>query len=146
MAADQILKDLMQLCADVQDGLFQGAAQAEQPALAALLQAHGIEWNAFADQLFRILLAVDHTSPEAKWKANSDRKWMNADADPADVDDFRICDECLLGLSLSKQRLQQAQLVSLPQVRDLVQEQQRSVEDQMATLVRYVEDVDCRPA
>jgi hypothetical protein len=133
----------MQLCADVQDGLFEGAAHAEQPALAALLEADAVAWNAFADQLFRILLAVDHTSPDAKWKANFDRKWMNPEADLTDLNDFRICDECLLGLSLSKQSLQQAQLNNLPQLRELLQEQQRSVEDQVATLVRYV---DCRPA
>ncbi len=136
----------MQLCADVQDGLFEGAAHAEQPALAALLEADAVAWNGFADQLFRILLALDHTSPDAKWKANFDRKWMNPQADLTDLDDFSICDECLLGLSLSKRRLEQAQLAGLPQLRELLQVQQRSVEDQMARLVRYVDDVDCRPA
>lgn len=146
MASDEILKSLLQLCADVQDGFWSAAAHSHRTDLAAAFERTATEWNGFADRIFPILLATDHTSPHAKWYADPNRPWMNPNADLDRLDDLAVCEECMQGLQAARTRLQQATVIGMPQVRELLKAQLRSVEDQLADIVRMVEDTDRRTA
>jgi hypothetical protein len=138
MQPDDSLKHLMQLCADVQDGLWLGAAYAKRDELPPLFQDAAVQWNAFADKIFAILLRVDHTSPEAKWKANPNREWLRSEEEIEKMDDRRLCRECLDGLDLAQTELRKlSALVGHPQVRALVDEQLQTSADQMASFQAY---------
>src|SRR5947209_2792949 len=106
MGIDESLKDLLQLAADVQDGLWEASARVQQPDLVALFQAAAVQWNNFADQVFPILLQMDHTSPDAKWRADPNRTWMNPSSDAGALDDLAVCEECMQGLQSARQRLE----------------------------------------
>ena len=143
MLVDQTLKDLLQLCADVQDGLWEAAAHAGQEPLPALFQADAVQWNGFADRLFPLLLELDHTSPEAQWKADPNRSWMNAGASD-ELDDLAICDQCLRGLEQAQDRLRRAATVGEPRVRRAVIDQLNASVEQMAQLHQFVSEEDRR--
>lgn len=123
MNFDDHLKALLQLAADVQDGFFDAATRVEDTATASLLQAIAVEWNAFADRIFPILLQIDHTSPDAKWYANPDRDWMNAHGGPNSGDDPAICSECLRGLEGARFELHQAIIAAYPPFRPVLDSQ-----------------------
>jgi hypothetical protein len=138
MEPDDSLKHLMQLCADVQDGLWLAAAYARRVELPPLFQDAAVQWNAFADQVFSILLRVDHTSPDAKWKADPNREWLAEQEEIEKMDDRRLCRECLDGLNLAQTELRKISAqVGHPQVRALVDDQLRTSADQMASFQPY---------
>jgi hypothetical protein len=138
MQLDQTLKHLMQICADVQDGLWLAATHAKRPELAPLFQDAAIQWNSFADRIFPILLRINHTSPDAKWKANPDRPWLNHYDAIEKMDDRMLCQECIEGLNLAQDELRKASATAgHPQVRALVDEQLRLSADQMASFRPY---------
>jgi hypothetical protein len=145
MEVDKALKDLLQLSADVQDGLWEASIRAHQVDLAGLFQSFAVQWNGFADQIFPILLRIDHTSPDAKWHADPNRSWMNARELPAGTDDLAICDQCLQGLQLSLNRLTSMGPVAIPDVREALKDQILSVQEQISGIVRAVDSAD-RPA
>jgi uncharacterized protein (TIGR02284 family) len=145
MAPDQTLKDLLQLSADVQDGFWEASCRAHSAGLAGLFQSAAMQWNSFADRIFPILLQINHTSPEARWRADPNRIWMNPKAHLGGMDDLAVCEQCVQGLELARDRLDVASGVSLPQVREALQAQLCSIKDQIADIVRAVEDAD-RPA
>src|ERR1700710_379517 len=120
MKVDERLKDLMQLCADVQDGFSEAAMLSENQDLASLFQADAVQWNGFADQIFPVLLSVNHTSPDAYWTADPDRPWMNADEETDVITDLFLCEECMRGLRLAQQRLLEATNIEQPQARKAV--------------------------
>ncbi|MBV9269229.1 MAG: DUF2383 domain-containing protein [Acidobacteriaceae bacterium] len=138
MSVDTTLKDLLQTCADLQDGFWQAAAHAQRDDLQPILQQTAVQWNSFADTIFALLLQIDHTSPDAKWKANPNRAWMNHYEDIEAKNDRRICQECLHGLDIAQAELRKAAALSHPQVRQLVTEQLQISADQMAGLQPYV--------
>lgn len=144
MSSDVILKSLLQLCADVQDGLWEAAAHSRRTDLAALFERAAMAWNAFADRLFPILLATDHTSPHAKWISDPNRSWMNLNSDLDRLDDLAICEECMQGLLAAKAALEQANVINIPQVRELLKSQVRTIEEQRSEIVRAVADPDRR--
>ena len=143
MLVDQTLKDLLQLCADVQDGLWEAAAHAQQEPLPALFQADAIQWNSFADKLFPLLLELDHTSPGAQWKADPNRNWMNA-KESDNLEDLAICEHCLHGLEKAQERLRRAATIGEPRVRRAVIDQLSASIEQMAQLHQFVSEEDRR--
>ena len=145
MGIDDTLKDLLQLAADVQDGFWEASGRAHNPELAALFQSAAVQWNSFADGVFPILLQLDHTSPDAKWHADPNRIWMNPQRKLGAMDDLAVCDECIQGLHLAKQRLDYASAVPIPPIRELLKAQLRSIDCLKAQIVRAVEDAS-RPA
>jgi hypothetical protein len=142
MKVDERLKDLMQLCADVQDGFSEAAMLSDNPDLASLFQADAVQWNGFADQIFPVLLSVNHTSPDAYWTADPDRPWMNADEETDVITDLFLCEECMRGLRLAQGRLLEATNIELPQARKAVLAQVSAVEDQISKVVQFVSDTD----
>lgn len=139
MQLDDTLKHLMQVCADTQDGLWLAAAHARREDLAPIFQDAATQWNAFADQIFAILLRVDHTSPDAKWKANPNRVWLNNYEDMEEMDDRRLCLECLQGLDLAQTELRTAcAQAGHARVRRLIEEQLKQSADQMGALQPFV--------
>jgi hypothetical protein len=138
MSVADALKHLLQTCADLQDGFWQAAAHAERAELQPVLQQAAVQWNSFADRVFALLLQIDHTSPDAKWKANPNRAWMNHYDDMEAMGDRRICQECLHGLDLAQDELRRAAAPGHPQVRRLVNEQLHTSADQMAALQPFV--------
>ncbi len=139
MQLDHTLKQLMQICADTQDGLWLAAAYARTPALGPIFQDAATQWNEFADKIFAILLRVDHTSPDAKWKANPNRSWLNNYEDIEAMDDRRLCMECMQGLDLAQAELRKASAsAGHPQVRGLVDDQLQFSADQMSDLQPFV--------
>lgn len=139
MQLDDTLKHLMQICADTQDGLWLAAAHAKRPELAPIFQDAATQWNEFADKIFAILLRVDHTSPDAKWKANPNRPWLNNYEDIEAMDDRKLCSECMQGLDIAQTELRRASAqAGHPQVRRLVEEQLQFSADQMAALHPYI--------
>jgi hypothetical protein len=142
MSIDDQLKELMQLCADLQDGFSEAAMHAGNPDLAALLQADAVQWNTFADRVFPILLAIDHTSPDAYWTSDPDRPWMSTDLDLDCINDLTLCEECIRGLRIAQQRLQTAANASLPSVRHAVSAQLTTAHQQIEQVVQFVADTD----
>jgi hypothetical protein len=141
MQLDDTLKQLLQLCADIQDGLWIAAANTKREDLAPKFQDAAIQWNQFADKIFAILLQVDHTSPEARWKANPNRSWLNHYEDISAMDDRRLCLECMQGLDLAQTELRKALATAgHPQVRTLITEQLHTSADQMASFQAYTSD------
>lgn len=145
MGIDDTLKDLLQLAADVQDGFWEASGRAQNPELATLFQSGAVQWNSFADGIFPILLQLDHTSPDAKWRADPNRVWMNPQRNLDDLDDLAVCGECMHGLQLAERRLDSATAVPIPPIRELLKAQLRSVDRLKAQIVRAVEDAS-RPA
>ncbi len=141
MPVDETLKAMLQLCADVQDGFWEAAAHAQHPELAAVFEANAVQWNGFADALFPILLQLDHTSPEARWKASSDRTWMHPGKRLDELDDLAICEECMRGLEQARSALERATSSGYPQVRQALQDQVHHIDEQQADIVHAVEQV-----
>ena len=127
------MKDLLQLCADVQDAFWEAAAHAHRDALPSLFQDAAVQWNGFSDRLFALLLQLDHTSPDARWKANPDRPWMNP-ADAGNLDDAAICAQCLKGLEIAQNELRKAATLGEPRVRSAVTDQLSTSLEQMAAI------------
>jgi hypothetical protein len=138
MQLDNMLKQLMQTCADTQDGLWLAAAHARNPELGSIFQDAATEWNAFADKIFAVLLRVDHTSPDAKWKANPNRPWLNNYEEIEAMDDRRLCMECMHGLDLAQAELRKAMTAGHPQVRSAVEQQLADSAEQMASLQPFI--------
>lgn len=138
MQLDDTLKELLQVCADMQDGFWMAATHAQNEELPVLFQDAAVQWNAFADKIFAVLLQVDHTSPDAKWKANPNREWLNHYEDITALDDARLCLECMQGLDLAQADIRRASAtVGHPQVKAYFNEQLKISTDQMATLRPY---------
>jgi hypothetical protein len=134
MTVDQVLRDLLQMCADTQDGFWEAAAHAGSDGLPELFQSFAVQWNGFSDKLFSVLLAVDHASPEMRWKANPDRVWMNPSRANAQMDDLAICMQCLQGLELAYTKLQEASAAGGQLVREIVSGQLKAMAEQMAAI------------
>lgn len=135
---DQALKELLQLCADTQDGFWEAASSAKAECLPVLFQAFAVQWNEFSDKVFPVLLRLDHTSPHTRWKADPDRVWMNPVRDNRQMDDLGICMQCLLGLDLAQTRMREASQDGHPQVSALVGSQLLVSKAQAATIKEYI--------
>lgn len=139
MQLDQVLKHLMQTCADTQDGFWLAAAHARTPELGPIFQDTATQWNEFADKIFPILLRVNHTSPDAKWKANPNRPWLNNYEDIEAMDDRRLTMDCMQGLDIAQMELRSASAnAGHPHVRSLIEEQLQISADQQAVLQPFV--------
>jgi hypothetical protein len=142
MTVDQVLRKLLQLCADTQDGFWEAAAHAASEDLPELFQSLALQWNDFSDKLFSILLAVDHASPEMSWKANPDRPWMSPSSVSEHLNDLAICVQCLHGLELAQAKLQEASAIGGPMIREIVSGQLDTMTEQMAAIHDHVSTKD----
>jgi uncharacterized protein DUF2383 len=142
MTVDQVLRDLLQLCADTQDGFWEAAAHATSEDLPLLFQSFAVQWNDFSDRLFSILLAVDHTSPEMRWKADPNRIWMSPSQESGSIDDLAICMQCMHGLELAQSKLQEASATGGPMIREIVARQLGTMAEQMAAISDHASTKD----
>lgn len=140
MLADETLKHLLQLCADTQDGFWEAATNAKEECLPALFQEFAVQWNEFSDQVFPILLAINHTSPDRRWKADPERAWMNPQRENSHMDDLAICMQCLLGLNLAQAKL--AEALQVPLIAGLVTGQIAASKEQAAAIRDHISGQD----
>src|SRR5450755_3281912 len=143
MSVRETLKKLLQICADIQDSFWEAAAHAQMEPLPAVFQEAAIQWNGFADRIFALLLEVNHTSPDARWKSNPARSWMNPARVP-DMDDAAICEECLNGLEMASDELRKAVVAGDPRVRSAATAQLGASAGQMAAIHKCASDIDHR--
>lgn len=138
MPVDQVLKELLQLCADTQDGFWEAANSAKAECLPMLFQKFAVQWNEFSDRVFPVLLKVNHTSPHARWKADPDRVWMNPVRDNLQMDDLAICTQCLHGLDLARTRIKKLSEAGYQQVAVLLGGQLDVVNEQAAAIDEFI--------
>jgi hypothetical protein len=143
MSVRETLKKLLQICADMQDSFWEAAAHARMERLPAVFEEAAIQWNGFADKIFALLLEVNHTSPDASWKANPARSWMNPARVPV-MDDAAICEECLTGLEMASDELRKAAVADDLRVRRAATDQLGAATGQKAVIHKCAADIDHR--